>query len=305
MAMKISVSIIHFGQPQTTLSCLSSLEKISLSEIELKVIIINNDPIFEFPDIKDKFNKFSLFITNNFENKGFSGGHNQGFRFALKNNSDFHIILNNDVVVDKNFINELLKCFKNNKNLGIVSPKIYFTKGHEYHKDRYKEEDLGKVIWYAGGIIDWKNLINKHRGVDEVDNGTYDKDCETDFATGACAMVPIEIIEKIKGFDNRYFLYYEDGDLNMRIKKEGYKLYYCPKAFIWHNNAGSSSSGSLLQDYYISRNRLLFGFSYAPLRTKIALLKESIKILISGRKWQRMGVRDFYLRKFGKGSYPA
>lgn len=305
MVTKISVSIIHFGQLQTTLSCLSSLEKISLLGIDLNVIIINNDPLFEFPDIKDKFSKFSLFITNNSENKGFSGGHNQGFRFALKNDSDFHVILNNDVLVDKNFIRELLKCFKENKNLGIVSPKIYFTKGHEFHKNRYKKEDLGKVIWYAGGIIDWKNLISKHRGVDEVDSDTYDKESETDFATGACAMLPIEVIEKLKGFDNRYFLYYEDGDINMRIKKEGYRLYYYPKAIIWHNNAGSSSSGSQLQDYYMSRNRLLFGFTYAPLRTKIALLRESVKILFTGRKWQRIGVRDFYLRKFGKGSYSA
>lgn len=305
MVTKISLSIIHFGELGVTLRCLDSLSDINLENIELKVIIINNDSNIEFPEINNKFKKFTVAVVNNTENRGFSGGHNQGFRFCLKNNSDFHIILNNDVIVDKNLIKEFLKCFKKNKNIGIVSPKIYFTKGHEFHKDRYKKEDLGKVIWYAGGITDWKNLINKHRGVDEVDKGQFDKDMETDFATGACAMLPIEVIKKVKGFDNNYFLYYEDGDINMRIKKEGYEIYYCANAFMWHNNAGSSGSGSQLQDYYITRNRLLFGFSYAPVRTKAALFKESMKIMFSGRKWQKIGVRDYYLKKFGKGSYTA
>jgi len=302
---KISISIIHFGELETTIKCLESLDNLNLLNIEIKVIIINNDSNIEFPDVKKKFSKFLAVIINNTENKGFSGGHNQGFRFAVKNNSDYHIVLNNDVIVDRNLVINLLKCYRKDEKIGIVSPKIYFTKGHEFHKKRYSEKELGKVIWYAGGIIDWDNLINKHNGVDEVDKGQFDEDLKTDFATGACAMLPIEVIKKVKGFDNRYFLYYEDGDINMRIKREGYKIYYCAKAFMWHNNAGSSSSGSQLQDYYITRNRLLFGFSYAPTKTKAALFRESIKILLSGRKWQKIGVRDYYLKRLGKGSYPA
>jgi hypothetical protein len=302
---KISISIIHFGELETTIKCLESLDNLNLLNIEIKVIIINNDSNIEFPDVKKKFSKFLVVTINNTENKGFSGGHNQGFRFAVKNNSDYHIVLNNDVIVDKNLVINLLKCYQKDEKIGIVSPKIYFTKGHEFHKKRYSEKELGKVIWYAGGIIDWDNLINKHKGVDEVDKGQFDEDLKTDFATGACAMLPIEVIKKVKGFDNRYFLYYEDGDMNMRIKREGYKIYYCAKAFMWHNNAGSSGSGSQLQDYYITRNRLLFGFSYAPIRTKAALFRESIKILLSGRKWQKIGVRDYYLKRLGKGSYPA
>jgi len=58
-----------------------------------------------------------------------------------------------------------------------------------------------------------------------------------------------------------------------------------------------------LHDYFITRNRLLFGMKYAPVRTKIALLKEGFRILFRGRHWQKIGVRDFYLKKFGKGSW--
>jgi hypothetical protein len=73
---------------------------------------------------------------------------------------------------------------------------------------------------------------------------------------------------------------------------------------LWHLNAGSTGgSGSALQDYYITRNRLLFGFSYVTLRTKVALFRESLKNIFFGRPWQKKGVMDFYLRQFGKGNY--
>ena len=68
----------------------------------------------------------------------------------------------------------MLETFKISPKIGLVSPKIYFAPGFEFHKDRYKEEDLGKVIWYAGGEFDWDNIGNIHRGIDEVDQGQYD-----------------------------------------------------------------------------------------------------------------------------------
>ncbi len=299
---KVTIAILHFGDISVTRACLDSLQRMDISGLDLEILIINNDLRVVFPDIKNEKN-VKISVINNKENNGFSGGHNQGFRFAIKKHSDYHVIINNDVEVEEKLLQELLHSFENNQNIGVMSPKIYFTKGHEFHKDRYSKNELGKVIWYAGGITDWKNLINKHKGVDEVDKGQYKKDSETDFATGACAIFPREVLQKVGGFDDRYFLYYEDGDLNMRIRKEGYRIFYCAKAVMWHNNAGSSGSGSPLQDYYITRNRMLFGFTYASLRTKAALFRESIKILRSGRSWQKTGIRDFYLRRFGKGSY--
>ena len=117
-------------------------------------------------------------------------------------------------------------------------------------------------------------------------------------------LVSKNVFKNVGFFDERFFLYYEDTDFTMRIKKSGFKLMYAPKALLWHKNAGSSGGvGSTLQDYFISRNRLLFGMKYAPVRAKIALLRESIRILLYGRKWQRAGVRDYYLYRFGKGRY--
>ncbi|MEM4230386.1 MAG: glycosyltransferase, partial [Candidatus Pacearchaeota archaeon] len=174
----------------------------------------------------------------------------------------------------------------------------------EFHKKRYKKEDLGKVIWFAGGKMDWQNVIGLHIGVDEIDKGQFEKISEIDFASGACMLIKSDVFKKIGKFDERYFLYYEDSDFCQRAKKTQYKIIYNPKAILWHKNAGSTGgSGSELQDYYLTRNRLLFGMKYAPYKSKLALLKESISLLAKGRKWQKRGVKDFYFGNFGKGSF--
>lgn len=152
--------------------------------------------------------------------------------------------------------------------------------------------------------MDWNNVIGHHKGVDKVDEGQFDKKEETEFATGTCMLISRAVIEKTGMFDERYFLYYEDNDWCMRIKRAGYKIMYTPKSLVWHKNAASGGgSGSALQDYYITRNRLLFGLNYAPARTKVALIRESFRLLAKGRKWQQIGVRDYFMKKFGKGSY--
>jgi hypothetical protein len=300
---KVLVSLVNFNGSKDTFSCLDSLDKVELGEFELSVVVVDNASRENFQAEK-KYNNFELKIIRSDKNLGFAGGQNLGIKYGLENGVDYFTILNNDVILEENFLLELLKTFAKDKNCGLVSPKIYFAKGYEFHKNRYKEEDLGKVIWYAGGKIDWQNVIATHRGVDEVDKGQFEKQEKTDFASGCCEMIKREVFEKIGLFDEKYFLYYEDNDLSQRAKKQGFDVYYQPKAILWHLNAGSTGgSGSSLHDYYITRNRLLFGLKFASFKAKIALLRESFKLIFAGRPWQKKGVLDFYLRRFEKGSF--
>ncbi len=299
---KVFVVILNYKGHKDTEDLLESLKMINKKSFYLNVVLVDNFPQDPIKLDEKKYKELNLKIIYNKVNLGFSGGNNVGIKYSLENGADYILILNNDTYVDKNFIEELLESFSN-ELVGVVVPKIYFAKGFEFH-DRYKKEDLGKVIWYAGGGIDWKNVLGFHRGVDEVDKGQYDLTEETELASGCCLMLKKEILEKVKGYNEDYFLYYEDADLSMRIKKLGSKIIYNPNAIIWHKNAQSSGgSGSNLQDYYISRNRMLFGLKYASLRAKIALIRESLRILVGGRKWQKIGIKDYYFNKLGKGSY--
>jgi hypothetical protein len=300
---KVLVSIVNFNGDKDTLSCLDSLDKINVQNLKLCVVVVDNASKENFV-VENKYQNFELKIIRSDINLGFAGGQNVGIKWGLENGIDYFTILNNDVILEENFLSELLKAFAEKKDCGIVSPKIYFAKGHEFHKDRYEDKDLGKVIWYAGGRVDWKNVISFHRGVDDVDKGHFDTLEKTDFASGCCEMIKREVFEKVGLFDEKYFLYYEDNDLSQRAKKAGFVIYYQPKAYLWHLNAGSTGgSGSALHDYYITRNRLLFGFKFASLKTKFALVRESFKLILIGRPWQKRGAADFYLGRFEKGSF--
>ena len=300
----VSVSILNFNGEKNTLECVESLKRIDTSKLKLNIIVIDNGSV-EKLDLKNgQWGNTNLKVIRNEKNLGFSGGSNVAIRHALKEGSDYIVILNNDTYVDKKFIEEFVKVAEKSEENGILVPKIYFAPGYEFHKGKYKKEELGRVFWYAGGEMDWNNVIGHHRGVDEVDRGQYETTQETELATGCCMLIKKEVFEKIGLFDDKYFLYYEDADLSIKVKKKGCKIFYVPDSIIWHKNAGSAGgSGSKLQDYYITRNRLLFGIRYAPIRAKLALLKESVKIFFTGRYWQRRGVIDFYLGKLGRGSY--
>jgi GT2 family glycosyltransferase len=300
---KIAVVTTTYNTPQDTNTLLQSLEKIKTDGFELKIIITDNGSKEPYT-LPNGIKQNTVSITRLDRNVGFTGGFNNGMKKALDDGADYILIVNNDTVMDPNLIKNLLSVLQQDPKIGLVVPKIYFAKEHEFHKDRYAKDELGKVLWYAGGSQDWANVKSIHRGVDEVDHGQYYKIEETDFATGCCMMFPRQVLEKAGLFDEKYFLYYEDADLNERIKRAGYKIYYVPTAVLIHVNAASTGgSGSNLHDYYITRNRMLFGMKYAPLRTKIALFRESMRLLKNGRPYQKQGIHDFYLRRLYKGTF--
>lgn len=300
---KVAIILVTYNNAEATYACLDSLEKMQVKNLVCHIIIVDNASEESF-SLSENKRTIPVEVIRNEQNLGFTGGNNAGIHRALQQDIDYILLLNNDTTVDSHLLQELIAASDADTKRGVVVPKIYYTKGSEYHKDRYKKDDVGHVLWYAGGSIDWTTVTGKHRGVDEVDHGQYDKNGETTFASGCCMLIKREVFETVGLFDNRYFLYYEDADLSERVIKKGYTIFYAHKAVIRHENAGSSGgSGSDLQDYYVSRNRLLFGFLYSPLRLKLALVRESMRLLLCGRTWQKKGIIDFFLGRFGKGSY--
>jgi len=301
--MLISIIILNWNRFSDTKACLDSINELEVpTEIHINTIVVDNgstDGSYEkFESLKS--NKFVIIETG--KNLGYSSGNNIGIKRALEDNPDWVVVVNNDITVGKKLLVNFLKTVKE-KDVGIVSPKIYFSKGYEFHKDRYSGEDLGKVIWYAGGKMDWENVFGVNIGVDEVDRGQFRKKTNIDFATGACIFVKRQVIESIGLYNESYFMYFEDVEFSTRALIAGYKILFCPEMVVWHKVAQGSSIGGNLNDYFITRNRLRFGLKYAKFKTKIALLKESLRLLLTGRNWQKKGVCDFYICRFGKGSW--
>ncbi|MFH1656626.1 MAG: glycosyltransferase family 2 protein [Candidatus Nealsonbacteria bacterium] len=303
--IKVSLIILTYNGIDLTLDVLKDISKLDISGITTETVVVDNaskdKTVKTLKNYKLPNMDFKLIVND--ENLGFAGGNNVGIKDCLKRGSDFIVLLNNDVILSNNLLQVLVNTVLKNEKIGIVSPKMYFAKGFEFHKDRYKESELGKVIWYAGGIIDENNVYSSHRGVDEVDLGQYDNEEETDFANAATVLIRSKLLEEIGLLDENFFLYWEDADLSQRAKLNNWKVVYTPKTHIWHKvSVAAGGPGGEVNDYFLIRNRFVFGFRYFSLRTKFALIRDSILILLKGRKWQKMGVVDFYLGRLGKGS---
>ena len=309
----IAVVILNWNGWRDTLQCFKTLLKLSIINYQLSIIVVDNCSSDESVENLKKLQnslpagrqgktpKLQFKLIENEENLGFAEGNNAGIKYALEQGADYIILLNNDTLVDENLVDRLVGVMEKDGKIGILGPKIYFAPGFEFHKDRYKRDEQGKVIWYAGGKIDWQNVYCSHKGVDEIDKNQYEKEEETDFVSGCCMMIRKEVFEKIGFLDKKYFLYLEDVDFCLRAKKAKFKVIYTPKMHLWHKNAASSEKpGSKIHQYYQTRNRLYFGFKYATLRSKLALFRESIEFLLKdGIK--RKACFDFYLRRFGCG----
>lgn len=278
---KVSVVILNYQSKEETLKCVKSVLRSDYSNLEIIMLDNNSDD-----GLSEEIKKFPgvIFIQNS-DNLGYSGGNNIGIKRALKDGADFIFILNMDTTINKNTISELVKS-ASKERVGVVSPKIMFG-------DK-------KTIWYAGGIFDKANVLGSHRGVNEEDHGQYDTEEETDFGTGGAMFVKSDVFKKIGLLDENYFLYYEDADFNIRAKRAGFKIVFCPKALVYHENAKSTGLGSPLQDYYITRNRMILASKFLPWRTRMVLLREGFRnIKIPAR---RKALFDFLMNNLGKGN---
>ena len=243
---KISVIIPTFNSWKTLKDCILSIQDQSIKPLEI-IVIDNASTDSTYNKVRSNFPNVKVVKLD--YNSGVTGGRNKGIMEAAKD-TDYFLFFDHDMIADKKMLDEMLKVAQSEENVGIVTPKIYYL------------EDK-KRIWSAGtGINLWTGQIIFRGG---VDIGQYEQVEEVQVAP-ASFLVKKSVIDEIKGFDDRYFVTYEDTDFCFRARREGYKTYYCPRALAYHNIPVDSKSESirlLSRSYWIGRNRILFMKDYA------------------------------------------
>lgn len=244
----VYIILINYKNVKDTVECIESLYKINY--YNYKIIVVDNDSKDDIYIILNENYKDITLIQSKI-NLGFAGGNNLGIKLAIKNNADYIMLLNNDVVVDKDFLNQLINSFDIRNNTGIVGCKI---------KNYYNKN----IVEYSGGDIIWpKFKIQLHRkqeilcSNENINNVT--------FISGCAMLIKKEVIEKIGYLDESYFMYYEDTDYCVRALDNGYRLIYQPNSIVYHK-VSSSSGGNLSPFvlYWSTKNRQKFRnkFSY-------------------------------------------
>lgn len=302
----VSIIILTTNALVMTKEQLKDIAKLDTGKFKVECLVVDNGssdgsreelPELTLPNMDYKFIESGA-------NLGFAGGNNVGIKDALDRGFDYIILMNNDLILPKDIVTKLVDFMDKNPGVGVASPKMYFAKGYEFHKDGYKDSEKGKVIWYAGGVIDKNNVYSVHRGVDEVDRGQYDETADTDFANGATVIIRRDVFKKIGLLDSSYFLYWEDADFSIRAKKAGFRVVYYPETSMWHKvSASTGGSGSPTNDYFLIRNRYFFTMKYLKFRTKFAVFRDTVRTIFTGRKWQKWGAIDGLLGVRGMGMW--
>lgn len=257
----VYIVLLNYNTYEDTIECIKSLKNIDYPNYN--IVIVDNNSNNNSQEIIQEYIKDyeNIYFIQSGANLGFSGGNNIGIELALKNNADYVCLLNNDTIVEPDFLNPLVSNMENNKSIGITSGKIMY----------YDDKD---IIWAAGGHIDDIKSIGCNGGFNCKDCSTFDEKKEVTFLTGCLQLISKEVFYSIGMYEEEYFLYMEDSDFCMRAQLAGFKLLYVPESKIYHK-VSSSTGGeeSPIVSYYMNRNRLLFNKKYQKNIIKILIFK--------------------------------
>lgn len=270
MNPNIAIIILNWNGWEDTIECLKSLYQINYENYE--VILIDNDSeddsineirkfcttetnlqfngyksniqLFEleeknFNDVTldlEPLTNSKLFLLKNSENYGYAKGNNIGIRFAFRVfNPDYILLLNNDTIVDENFLKELTRAAENQEKVGIYSPKLL-------------NADDPKIIDSTGHIITWGRIVDRGHG--KIDRHQYDQEINVMGAKGAGAFYKREMLESIGLLKESYITSYEDAELSWRANKNSWKAFYVPNSVIYHKGWRSIKKDSSKWFYF-------------------------------------------------------
>lgn len=221
----LTIAILNFNSGEYLKKCLESVKAVS-SEADVDVYAIDNDSTDEsfnldpgqFSDVK--------FVKNE-ANLGFSKGYNKVLRNVK---SEYILLLNPDCILKNGVIKKILEDFENDSSIGAATCKIILPDGKvDLTAHRGFPTPLASLFYLFGDDslyhMTKENLNNLH---------------EVDAIAGAFFMTKKSVLEKIGFLDERFFLYGEDIDLCVRIKKLGLKIVYDPSVEITHYKGISS-----------------------------------------------------------------
>ncbi len=229
----VSIVLVNWQGADDTLACLDSLHELDYSNFG--VIVVDNGSadnsveriLTMYPD---------LTLLQSGSNKGFSGGNNVGIRYALDHGANYVWLLNNDTTVDRNALRAMVQLAEHDSAIGAVSSVLF-------HMDRPEV-----VQAWGGGRIGFvtgrsRNLV---------------KQGKLDYLTGASLLVKRAVFEEVGLLDEGYFMYWEDADFCLSIRRAGWRLAVAEESVVYHKESSSVGRKSVAQDVYFNASAVRF-----------------------------------------------
>jgi GT2 family glycosyltransferase len=240
--VELFIVLVNWNKAQLTINCIESINNSTFSDY--KIVVIDNNSQDNSVELLEKC-RLDFHMIKSCENLGYTGGNNLGIKYALLAKCNYILLLNNDTLIDKYALENLVNSLKSDQEVGIVQPKIYF------HPEVAK-------IWSGPTKLNKIFLKPRLIGYGSVDSDLINQKQYLDFAVGCATIIKSEVFNEIGLLDDDYFAVCEDVDFGIRARMKGYKLLYNPKAIIYHlesASAGGSENPNYI--YYQTRSYLI------------------------------------------------
>jgi len=245
----VCLILVNWNGWRDTVECLESCAELTHPRLEI-VVVDNGSTDDSVARLRERYPELHLIETR--ANLGFAAASNVGMHAALTMGADHLWLLNNDTVVDRGALSELLVVMRADPSVGIAGSKIYFA-------------DRPETLWFAGGRVSQLSGWALHRGIEEADEGQYEEAAEVDFATGCSLLARARAVASLGPMTEDFFLYWEDVDWCARAHGAGWRVVYAPRSRVWHKVGGSLTSRQRhLHWRYEGRNRLHFYRRHMP-----------------------------------------
>lgn len=249
----VCIIVLNWNGCEVSEPCLQSISQIDYDNYN--VVLVDNGSIDGSGEkLKEKFNcndKIHFLLLD--KNYGFTGGNNIGIKYAVQKwNPSFVLLLNNDTIVNSNFLSIMVNAFADKSCYAIV-PKILCLDQPE------------KVLFAGGSVSKWTGNV-KNYGYGKKDSEIFNIQQYTSFMNGCCALLSAECIQNIGLLDDRFFASSEDADYSLRILKSGHKIKYAPQSVIYHkvHYSFKANKGKWLTFYLGTRGIILLQKKHLP-----------------------------------------
>ena len=235
----VSVVLVNYRGADDTITCLGHLQEMDWPADRLELIVVDNDSGDGSAD-RIRAAVPDATVVEAGSNTGFAGGCNLGVDHAT---GEFVAFLNNDARPHAQWVSAAVAALREDERIGAVASKVL--------------DWDGEAIDYVDGSLTWFGMGYK-REVGRADSAEFDQPKDVLFATGAATVMPAAVFREVGGFDERFFMFYEDVDLGWRLNLLGYRVRYVPTSIAYHkHHVTMKKFGNYRESYLLERNALL------------------------------------------------
>jgi GT2 family glycosyltransferase len=236
----IAVVVLNTNRRDDTLTCLASLAALDYAN-HVVLVLDNASTDGSVEAVRAQFPEARVLPLA--DNRGYAGNNNVGIEAAMAMGAEWILVLNEDTVLAPTCFTELMQVAGADARIGALGPMVY-------------HHDEPGVIQSAGGMLD-RHWTARHAGENEDDTGQFAAPRRVDWVSGCAIMVRREAVQQVGALDDRFFYYWEETELCVRLKRAGWSIVHVPAARLWHKGVKRDYRPGPSIAYYNTRNRLL------------------------------------------------